>query len=375
MRIGICVGEQSGDQLAAGLIKQLKNYNSEIELIGIGGTHLSELGCKNLYSLESIAVMGVSAVLARLPQLLKIRRSVVKYFLENPPDIFIGVDAPDFNLHIEESLRKAGIKTVHYVSPTVWAWRRNRVKKIRRAVDLMLTLFPFEEQFYKDQSVPVRCVGHPLADRIPLKIESDFFREKLELPTNKVIVAVMPGSREIEIKQLGWLFIQTAQALLEKHDNLHFITPFVNERIKLAFLGLFDHLSLNWTFFDGQSHEALAASNFVLATSGTVTLEALLFKKPAVVAYRMSKLNWFIAKNLVKVNYCALPNLLADQIIYPEFIQDNATIENLVIAMDHLIETTAEVEKIKQVAYSIHKGLQKNADVEAAKAVWELYNS
>jgi len=234
-RIGIVAGEASGDLLGAKLIQDLKKKYSDIEVVGIGGKHLIENGCQSLFDMERLSVMGIFEVLARYCELLGIRRKLTKYFIENPPDIFIGIDAPDFNLTLEENLRSQGIRTVHYVSPSVWAWRESRLKKISRAVDLMLVLFPFELPYYEKNNITAQFVGHPLATQLNETPDKNGVREVLDLPRDKVIIALMPGSRKSEINQHSSIFLETALWCQERHDNLHFVANMVDEQAREIF--------------------------------------------------------------------------------------------------------------------------------------------
>lgn len=229
LTIGIVAGEASGDLLGANLIRAIQAINPHIKFEGIAGPQMIAAGCQSLFPMEKLSVMGLVEVLKHLPEILNIRRKLLKHFLENPPDLFIGIDAPDFNLSLEQALKKTGISTVHYVSPTVWAWKQWRLKKIAKSVDLMLTLLPFESRFYEEKNIPVQFIGHPFADEISLQIDKASLRKALNLPTDKKIIALLPGSRVNEINYLGELFIQTAEWCLQREPNLLFVAPMVNE--------------------------------------------------------------------------------------------------------------------------------------------------
>lgn len=374
MRIGIVAGEASGDLLGAGLIRAIKQRVPDAVIEGIAGPRMIEQGCVPLFPAEKLAVMGLVEVLAHLRELRAIRRSVIEHFLQNPPDVFVGIDAPDFNLGLEKKLKQAGIRTVHYVSPSVWAWRRYRVHKIARATDLMLTLFPFEAAFYEGHRVPVRFVGHPLADMIGIDIDRRAARRALGLPADDKIIALLPGSRLAEVRMLSRLFIDAAHLCCERLPDVRFVVPLATP----ATLALFKQeletskADLPITLLDGQAHTALAAADAVLLASGTATLEALLFKCPMVVAYRLMPATYWLAKHLVKIPWVALPNLLAGKELVPEFIQDAATPERLASALLRYFEHPDAIAALSTDYLRIHHMLRKNADEQAADAVLGL---
>lgn len=374
LRIGIVVGEISGDNLAVSLIRSLKHYHPDLIFEGILGPELVKEGGCLLYPMERLAVMGLIEPLGRLPELLRIRRELAKNFIKNPPDLFIGVDAPDFNLGLEKKLKRHGIPTIHYVSPSVWAWRQGRIKLIKKAVDLMLTLFPFEQNFYVQHKVPVCFSGHPLADSIPLEIDTKAARRRLNLEEDKPVLLLLPGSRNHELKYLAKIFLLTAMRCYQNRADLQLVAAVVSEPHKMQLLQLqqtlASHLSLKIVV--GDSHTAMAAAEVALVTSGTATLEMMLHKKPLVVAYRMHALTYQIAKRLVKVPYIALPNLLAEERLIPEYIQEQATPEKLSKALlqylSPLFDKTPLVTRFKE----LHVLLQKNASEAAAKAIEDL---
>ena len=374
MRIGIVAGETSGDQLAADLIFALRKKHSNLIVEGIAGPRLMEAGCKPLFPMEKIAVMGLFEVLGSLPTILQIRHQLIKHFIANPPDIFIGVDAPDFNLTVEEKLKKHGIKTVHYVSPSVWAWRQSRLKKIKRADDLMLTLLPFEAQFYEKNNIPVKFVGHYLADRIPIEIDRATARQALNLPQDATVVALLPGSRANEIKYLSEVFIRTAQLCAKQIPNLIFVAPMVNHERRQQFKAILQQIApeLSIKLVDEKSQLVMQAADAILLASGTATLEAMLFKRPMVVAYRMSNLTYALAKRLIKVPYISLPNLLAGKKIVPELIQADATPENLTQALLNYLQNPREVKELKNEFTRLHETLRLNASEHAADAILNL---
>ncbi|WP_313024019.1 lipid-A-disaccharide synthase [Pseudomonas lopnurensis] len=369
LRVALVAGESSGDILGAGLMQVLKAQHGNVEFVGVGGPRMQAEGLVPYFPLERLAVMGLVEVLGRLPELLARRRRLVETLIEIRPDVFIGIDAPDFNLGLELKLRRAGIKTVHYVSPSVWAWRHKRVLKIREACDLMLTLFPFEAKFYDAHQVPVRFVGHPLADAIPLCADRAAAREALGLPRDGSIVALMPGSRGGEVARLGDLFLSAAERLRAMRPGIRFVMPCASPERRLQLEQMLATRDLPLTLLDGRSHEALAACDAVLIASGTATLEALLFKRPMVVAYSVAPLTYRILRRLVKSPYVALPNLLAQRLLVPELLQDAATPEALAQALSPLLDD-GEVQT--EGFDSIHRTLRCDASSQAADAVLRL---
>lgn len=372
--IALVAGEASGDTLGAGLIRALKEIHPDAQFIGIGGPRMQAEGLVTQVPMERLSVMGLVEILGRLRELLRIRRELVDFLKQRRPDVFIGIDAPDFTLGVERQLREAGIPTVHYVSPSVWAWRQKRVLGIRQSTDLMLTLFPFEEAVYREHGVAVRCVGHTLADRIPLQPDRSAARQALGLSENAQVVALMPGSRNGELRKLGLLFLQTAHWCLQRNPDLQFILPCANpeRRQQMEAILAASGLQLPLQLLDGQGHEALAACDAVLIASGTATLEAMLFKRPMVVAYRMAPLTFKILKRLVKVGHVALPNLLAGREVAPEFLQDDATPEAMGQALLARLGPTPEREQTEAVFMELHRMLRRDADRTAAAAITEL---
>lgn len=369
LRVALVAGESSGDILGAGLMQALKAHHADVEFIGVGGPRMQAEGLQSYFPLERLAVMGLVEVLGRLPELLARRKRLVDTLIQQRPDVFIGIDAPDFNLGLELKLRRAGIRTVHYVSPSVWAWRQKRVLKIREACDLMLTLFPFEARFYDDHQVPVRFVGHPLADTIPLCADRAAARLALGLPEQGMIVALMPGSRGGEVARLGELFLSAAERLRAMRPGIRFVMPCASPERRLELEQMLATRDLPLTLLDGRSHEALAACNAVLIASGTATLEALLFKRPMVVAYSVAPMTYRILRRLVKSPYVALPNLLAQRLLVPELLQDAATPEALAQALSPLLDD-GEVQT--EGFDSIHRTLRCDASSQAADAVLRL---
>lgn len=369
LRVALVAGEASGDILGSGLMQAIKQRYPDAEFIGVGGARMEAEGLKSYFPMERLAVMGLVEVLGRLFELLGRRRQLARDLIAAKPDVFIGIDAPDFNLGLELKLRRAGIKTVHYVSPSVWAWRQKRVLKIREACDLMLTLFPFEAQFYDEHQVPVRFVGHPLADAIPQQADRAAAREALDLPQDEPVVALMPGSRGGEVARLGELFLDAAIRLRALRPGIRFLLPCATPERRQQLEQMLVNRDLPLTLLDGRSHEALAACDAVLIASGTATLEALLYKRPMVVAYRVAPMTYRILKRLVKSPYISLPNLLAERLLVPELIQDAATADALAQAVAPLIEGGQVQTEGFDV---IHRALRRDASVSAADAVLKL---
>ncbi|AXO62455.1 lipid-A-disaccharide synthase [Pseudomonas sp. phDV1] len=369
LRVALVAGEASGDILGCGLMQAIKQRHPDAEFIGVGGARMEAEGLKSFFPMERLAVMGLVEVLGRLFELLRRRRQLARELIAAKPDVFIGIDAPDFNLGLELKLRRAGIKTVHYVSPSVWAWRQKRVLKIREACDLMLTLFPFEAQFYDEHQVPVRFVGHPLADAIPQQADRAAAREALDLPQDEPVVALMPGSRGGEVARLGELFLDAAIRLRALRPGIHFLLPCATPERREQLEQMLAGRDLPLTLLNGRSHEALAACDAVLIASGTATLEALLYKRPMVVAYRVAPLTYRVLKRLVKSPYISLPNLLAERLLVPELIQDAATPEALAQAVAPLIDGG----QVQTEGFDlIHRALRRDASVSAADAVLKL---
>ncbi|MBA1428672.1 MULTISPECIES: lipid-A-disaccharide synthase [Pseudomonas fluorescens group] len=368
LRIALVAGEASGDILGAGLMRALKVQHPAIEFIGVGGPLMQAEGLTSYFPMERLSVMGLVEVLGRLRELLARRKLLIKTLIDERPDVFIGIDAPDFTLNIELKLRQAGIRTVHYVSPSVWAWRQKRVLKIREGCDLMLTLLPFEARFYEEKGVPVRFVGHTLADAIPLQADRDAARTELGLATGP-LVALMPGSRGGEVGRLGGLFFDAAERLQALKPGIRFVLPCASPQRRAQIETLLEGRNLPLTLLDGQSHLALAACDAVLIASGTATLEALLYKRPMVVAYRLAPLTFWILKKMVKSPYISLPNLLAQRLLVPELLQDDATPEALAQTLLPLID---DGEEQTRGFDDIHRTLRRDASNQAADAVLNL---
>jgi len=370
LRVALVAGEASGDLLGAGLMQALREQHPHISFMGVGGPRMEAEGLVSEFPMERLAVMGLVEVLGRLRELLGRRKALIAQLLDARPDVFIGIDAPDFVLEIEAQLHRAGIPAVHYVSPSVWAWRQKRVLKIRDGCDLMLTLFPFEARFYEEQQVPVRFVGHPLADTIPLDNDRAAARQTLGLPEQGQVVALLPGSRGGEVGRLGALFLDAAAQLLAVSPGVRFVLPCANAARRAQVEQLLEgRPPLPLLLTDGRSHEVLAACDGVLIASGTATLETLLFKRPMVVAYRVAPLTYLILKQLVKSPYISLPNLLAGRKLVPELIQHEASPERLVAELLPLLERPQQQTDSFE---TIHHSLRRDASVQAAGAVLDL---
>lgn len=374
MKIGILAGEASGDLLGAKVIQALRARCPDIKIEGIGGQAMMSAGCESLFDIERLSVMGLVEPLMRLPDLLKLRRSVYQYFTSHRPDVFIGIDAPDFNLGLEEKLRQAGIPIVHYVSPSVWAWRQKRIHKIKRAVDMMLTLLPFETNIYEQHDIPVRYVGHPLAEQIPLEIDTCCARRSLRIDEKTRYIALLPGSRKQEIRHMAEPFLLAAQQLWKQNPDLHFLTSHVNEQRYHEFMAIHQRVTpdLPLHIFTRRTHDVLAASDAVIVTSGTATLETMLFKKPMVIAYRMPWLTHQLAKVLVKTPYVGLPNLLAGELVVPELIQHDAEPLSIAIHIQNYLDHPEQVATLQKKFLEIHQSLKKDSEDCIADAILSL---
>ncbi len=333
-----------------------------------------DAGCEALYPMERLAVMGLLETLRRYRELRGVRRRLSKRFIDDPPDLFVGVDAPDFNLSLELALRRAGISTVHYVSPQVWAWRRYSLPKIRRAVDMMLTLFPFEEKFFHEHGIRARFVGHPLADIIPESPDQAAARTELGLAPDTEVVAILPGSRLSEVSLLAGPMIGAARWLLGRRPGVRFVVPLVNRQVRnrfeTALSACRDRPEMQ--LLEGNARTAMAASDAVLLASGTASLEALLLKRPMVITYRLGRLSWWIANMMVKVPFAGLPNLLAGRAVAPELLQDDGTAEKLGAALLQFLQDPKRTAALKEEFRRIHGILRNHADERAADAVLEV---
>lgn len=376
LTIALVAGETSGDILGAGLIRALKAKHPDARFVGVAGPRMLAEGCESWYDMEELAVMGVVEVLERLPRLLKIRRDLTRRFTALKPDVFVGIDAPDFNITLEGRLKQRGIRTIHYVSPSVWAWRQKRVFKIGRATDLVLAFLPFEKAFYDRFDVPCRFIGHTMADAMPLQPDKVAARRALGIDAQALCLALLPGSRNAEVEMLSADFLKTAQRLREKWPQLEIVVPLVNARRREQFERIKAEVApeLPVHLLDGQGREAMIASDAALLASGTAALECMLAKCPMVVGYRMKPFTFWLAQRLVKTQYVSLPNLLAGRELVPELLQDECQPEQLAAALEPLLAQGETRDRLLATFTELHQQIRWNADEQAAQAVLELAN-
>jgi len=375
LRVGIVAGEASGDLLGASLIHAIRQKVPGLVAEGIAGPCMQETGCLALYPMQMLSVMGLLEVLGSYWKIAAIRKALLKKFIKDPPDVFIGIDAPDFNLGLEQKLRMQGIKTVHYVSPQVWAWREYRLNKIKQSVDLMLTLYPFEEAYYRDKGIPAICVGHPLADQIPMQPDTMAARTRLGLPQDKKIVALMPGSRKMEIDRLLQPFLLAAGQCLKQRSDLHFASSLLHDEAMDSFRITRQNLTLEGmpiSLYKGRSHDVLEAADVVLLASGTIALETMLYKKPMVVAYKLNWLTYSLVKAMIKVRYVSLPNLLANAPIVPECLQGECTPERLAWEVLRWLDDQAALASLQQKFSGLHQELKRNGAQAASEQILQL---
>lgn len=378
-RIAIVAGEASGDILGSRLMKELCAINPDIQFEGIGGAEMLAQGFNSLYPMERLSVMGVTEVLGRLPELLLMRHRLIKRWKNNPPDLLIGIDAPDFNLKLEARLKAAGIAVAHYVSPSVWAWRSSRVQKMQGNIDLMLCLFPFEASFYQQHEIPVEYVGHPLADEIPLQNSTEESRQVLGFDSSDKILAILPGSRSSELKYLGDEFILAAQQLQLRHPKLKFIAPMATAKLKDNFQQRLRKLApeLEVALVNQQSRTVMSAADVILMASGTAVLEGMLIGKPMVAAGKLSALSAWIIRvtGMLNVKYYTLPNNLADESLVIELMQEEMTAENLVSAVDVCLSLEGQDRNELEGKFSqLHHQLRMDASKSAAKALVRYFD-
>lgn len=377
VRIALCAGEASGDLLGAGLVDALRARWPDAEIAGVGGPLMRGAGMQTWFDASELAVMGLAEVLRHLPRLLRRWRELRARVLAWAPDVFIGIDAPDFNLGVERWLKARGVRTVHFVSPSVWAWREKRAARIGRSADRVLCLFPMEPPIYAAHGVDARFVGHPLADAMPLHPDRDAARDALGLPRDATVLAVLPGSRLGEIERLGGIFLEAASRVAMQVPDLHVVIPAANDQCEHALRALIAHSPFpipHSRRLPGHAREAMVASDVVLLASGTATLEAMLAKRPMVVGYTVAPLTFAIVKRLgmLKVSRYALPNLLAGRDVVPELMQHDCTPANLADAVLHWLRTPADVAALGPVFEDIHRRLRQDASARAADAIAEL---
>lgn len=378
-RVYIVAGELSGDILGAGLMRELKQRHPDIAFRGIGGPRMLAEGLHGCFPLDTLSVMGLVEVAKHLPRLLRVRRELRADALAWQPDVMLGIDAPDFNLGLERQLRHAGITTAHYVSPSVWAWRQGRVKGIARSVDAMLTLLPFEADFYREHRVPVAFVGHPLADELPLENDRAAARDALALDPEALTLALLPGSRASEIRFHAATFLAAAEQLCQRHDGLQVVVPAATpglreelERLLASQLAESSVLKGRVTLTDGGSRDAMVASDAVLLASGTAALEAMLCHRAMLVAYRMAPATHWLARRLVRTPWISLPNLIAGETLVPELIQDAATPEAMAHRLGAMLDDAGERAALEARFARMHAELQRGASARAADAIEAL---
>ena len=377
MRIGLVAGESSGDLLGAGLIRAIASRYPDATFEGVAGPAMVAAGCEAWEPAESLAVMGLVEPLAHVPRLLRLRKSLVKRWSESPPDVFVGIDAPDFNLGLEKKLRANGVRTVHYVSPSIWAWRPGRVKTIRKAADRVLCILPFEKAIYDEHGVDAVFVGHPRADAAPDRVDTAAARRELGIESD-VVIAVLPGSRMSEVTRLGEILADAASIMADERPGLKFVTPIATQKLRslvesqIAAAGMEGHFLV----LDGQSEQAMRAADVVVLASGTAALESALLGKPTVATYRLAALSHLllIRSGIVKLTHYTLPNLLTEEPLVPELMQENATPELIATEVLALLDDPVRCESISKRFAKLRGELAQDTDQRAADAVIELAN-
>jgi lipid-A-disaccharide synthase len=376
-RFALAAGEASGDQLGAGLVAALRARYPDAEFAGIGGDAMRSAGFDSWHDASELAVMGLSEVVAHLPRLLRMRSALASRLLAWQPDVFVGIDAPDFNLGLERSLKRRGLRTVHYVSPSIWAWRQGRAARIARSADRVLCLFPMEPAIYARHGVDARFVGHPMADAMSLDPDQGAAQERLGLHAGRPVLAVLPGSRLGEIRRLGAIFLDAARRVAAETAGLQIVVPAANPACREALARLLEAAPFAGTtahLIDGQARDAMVASDAVLLASGTATLEALLAKRPMVVGYRIAPLTHAIVQGfgMLKVRHYALPNVLAGEPLVPELMQDQCTAENLAAAILPRLQDPSIGEALQARFRDIHLALRQDASNRAAESIVQL---
>ncbi|MEY4475910.1 MAG: lipid-A-disaccharide synthase [Pseudomonadota bacterium] len=374
LTIGLVAGETSGDILGAGLIRALKAQIPDARFVGVAGPLMQAEGCEAWYEMEELAVMGIVEVLECLPRLLKIRKHLTQRFSELSPDVFVGIDAPDFNITLEGRLKQRGIRTIHYISPSVWAWRQKRVFKIGKATDMVLAFLPFEKAFYDRFNVPCRFIGHTMADAMPLTPDKQAARIELGIAPHAPCLALLPGSRYAEVEMLSADFLRAAVILRQNLPELEVLIPLVNNKRREQFERIKAEVApdLSVYLLDGQARVAMIASDAALLASGTAALECMLAKCPMVVGYRMKPFTFWLAERLVKTPYVSLPNLLAGEELVTELLQQKCQPQKLANAVLPLLQGGDAVEALKERFLILHQSIRCGADKQAAQAVLAL---
>jgi len=374
MKIGIVAGEKSGDYLGSELIKAFKLRYPNAEFVGLAGPLMQEQGAVSLAQMDKISIMGVVGALKGLFGILYIRKTIYKHMLKWQPDVFIGIDVPDFNLYLEIKLKEAGIPTVHYVSPTVWAWRGKRIFKIKRAINLMLTLFPFEETYYQKHNTAVKYVGHPLAKQVLNWVVNEKVRQAINLAENKKLVAILPGSRMSEVSRLGPIMLQACTQLSNQYPDLEFVIPAASEKLQRYLIDELNSESTPVKVILGHSRDVLSLSHLAVLASGTAALEAALFAKPMVVMYKVAKFEEWIAARTMEVKHFSMPNHLINPPIVPELIQGNATVENVVIEVSKLLDSDETYQSMHTALAELAPMLSEDSGELACDAIEALLN-
>jgi len=374
LTIALVAGETSGDILGAGLIRALKARHPDARFVGVAGPLMQAEGCEVWYEMEELAVMGIVEVLGRLRRLLTIRKDLTQRFTALRPDVFVGIDAPDFNITLEGNLKRAGIRTVHYVSPSVWAWRQKRVFKIGRNTDMVLAFLPFEKAFYDRFNVPCRFIGHTMADAMPLQPDKQAARRELGIADDAICLGLLPGSRGAEVEMLSADFLRAAQLLRQRYPALEIVVPLVNAKRRAQFEQIKAEVApeLPMHLLNGKGRQAMIASDAAILASGTAALECMLAKCPMVVGYRMKPFTFWLAKRLVKTPYVSLPNLLAGRELVKELLQDECQPQTLAAALEPLLHAGVERNALLETFTQLHQQIRWNADEQAADAVLEI---
>jgi len=371
-RIAMVAGEASSDQLGAHLITALQQHLPDAQFYGIGGPRMQREGFDSLWPAEMLAVRGYAEVLHHYRAITNMRRQLLRRLLKDRPDVFIGVDGSDFNLWLEKRLKRSGIYTIHFVSPSIWAWRKNRMNRIIQSVSHILALYPFEPELYRGTAVKCSYVGHPLADVIPLEIDQRVARERLSLPPDRPVIALLPGSRQSELHFMAETFVETAKLLLARYPGVQFLVPLVSRETRLQFETALWKLKADempFTLMFGHATDAVAASDAVLVASGTATLETALVGRPMVIAYKMSPWSWRLMRSMRYLPWVGLPNILAGRYVVPEFLQEDATPENLAQALGNVLVDRQARAAIARVFAGIHRLLRQDTAQKAAAAV------